>query len=112
MANLAAPGGTLLDTTVRTVIENPAGSGEVRGYDVAFINTDGQVSASLTACRVVYADAAKGVRAFLPLNYPVRALDMAARRLVLGPGDKLEASASAPGDITAHVQQYYAEKTA
>ena len=98
--------GLALDTTVRTVAENPAGSGEIRTLEFVWVNVDGVASCNINVARRA---GATGVREVLPVGYPLEAFLTVSRVVVLAPGDRLESASSAPGDIVVDVQQIFAE---
>ena len=75
---------------------------------IRFVNVDGTNDADISACNFEDASPAASF-AMLPVNTLVAATDGVEVTKVLDPGDSVEASASADGDIVALPEVIFAE---
>lgn len=111
MTATAAPAGLALTTSLQKLVGNPAGSKEIRTYEISFVNSDGVNSADITQCLWIDASANNAANPIMPTNTRVSPGGDGARfrRFTLEPGDEIQVAASAAGDIHAVAQQVYAE---
>jgi hypothetical protein len=108
MARTAAPAGVSLTTSLLTVYTNTSGDAVRRTVRVRFSNIDGVNDANITACNF-YDSSGATAYAMLPVNAKVAKLDAIAITKVLEPGDYIQASASAAGDIVALAEVIFTE---
>lgn len=119
MPATAATGGLSLTTALQDVVKNPANSRENRTYEIRFLNIDGTNSADVSQCVLVDASAvaANPSAPKLPVM-PVKTTIVPGgdgakfTRVVLEPGDAIQAASDFGGRIYALVQQVFAEPAA
>lgn len=111
MPDTKAVGGASLTTAPQTLVTNTAADGKIRTYVLDFLNIDGVNSADVTQCIWIDTSASNAQRPILPVNTTVRpGRDGAlSREWILDPGDSIQASASAAGDIYVTVLQVFEE---
>lgn len=109
MPNTAATGGASLTTSLATLVTNTAGDAKVRTFELRFVNIDGVNAADVTQCILIDSSASNAQRPVLPVNATVRPRDGLSTRVTLDPGDSIQASASAAGDIYALVTKVFEE---
>lgn len=93
-----APKGLAITTALATVYQNAANSALRETVRLYIVNKDGTNDVMLTAFNFVDASPS-GTYALLPVNTKVAAGDMLSVTKVLEPGDLIQASASAVGDM-------------
>jgi len=104
MAILKAPAGVALTTAMKTIVQNPSGSGMVWLVGLSFVNVDGVNDASISNCNMLDANTSNAVNPILPVNTLCKKVDGVYRQKVLEPGDLIQANASADGDIFVSVE--------
>ncbi|WP_242221714.1 hypothetical protein [Shinella zoogloeoides] len=106
MALTDALPGVSLTLSNQPLVENPAGSGERRTYELTFVNKSA-ADAFVTSCEWMQG----GVTAnpIVPANYKVAVGDGFTLRKVLKPGESIRSLASAANAIHVTVDQVYAE---
>lgn len=108
MPMTAAPAGVSLTTSLQTIYTNTSGDALRRTVRVRFSNIDGTNDADIAACNFVDASPS-GTFGILPVNTTVAAGDAVEVDKVLEPGDSIQASASASGDIVAVPEVIFSE---
>ncbi|WP_061930105.1 hypothetical protein [Aureimonas sp. AU22] len=109
MSNTKAEGGVSLTTGLQTVVVNAEADAKVRTYEIRFSNIDGAASVDLTQCLLIDKSASSASRPILPVNATVKARDALMTRITLDPGDSVQASASAAGDLYALATKIFEE---
>lgn len=109
MPNTAAIGGASLTTSLAAIVTNTKADAKVRTYELRFSNIDGVNNADVTQCVLIDESASNIARPVLPVNATVRARDALSTRVTLDPGDSVQASASAAGDIYVLVTKVFEE---
>lgn len=112
MPNTAAIGGLSLTNALQTLVTNTAADKKVRTYVIDFQNikaASATVDPDVTQCVMIDASASNASRPIMPTNTTVPKGDAKSRRIILDPGDSIQAAASESSGVYALVQKVFEE---